>query len=69
MNKIHSPEMERELNEKRAAHLEYVNKDLNKTQFDKSPGEVSTVHLYPNSDNPHMRTAWEYQIAFENGPV
>ena len=54
------------MNERRNQHLEYINKDLNKNHFEKNPGEVNTVHLYANSDNPHMRTAWEYQIAFEN---
>lgn len=44
----------------------YINKDLNSQKFDKAPGEVTTVSLYPNSENPHMRTGWEYQIAYEN---
>lgn len=64
MNKMHSLEYETELSDRKEKLLYYINKDLNAQKFDKSPAEISTVSLYPNSENPHMRTAWEYQIAF-----
>lgn len=44
--------------------INYMNKDFNAQKFEKSPSDVNTVNLYPNSENPHMRTSWEYQIAF-----
>ena len=34
-------------------------------KFDKTPAEANTVSLNFKSENPHMRTNWEYQIAFE----
>lgn len=66
MNKMHSQEYENELNERRAKLIHYINKDLNAQKFEKAVSDVKTINLYPNSDNPHMRTSWEYQIAFEN---
>lgn len=35
-----------------------MNKNLNEQKFEKSPADVNTVSLYPNSENPHMRTSW-----------
>lgn len=64
MNKMHSLEYEEELHERRMKMINYMNTDLNAQKFEKAPADVNTVSLYPNNENPHMRTSWEYQIAF-----
>ena len=38
MNKMHSGELDREISDRRNVHIEYLNKDLNKNGFQKTPG-------------------------------